>query len=58
MGCRASLRGGCAGKEGAGMKEELIKAIVALLEKAGERELDLIYRFVANIIKGKIRPYR
>ena len=33
------------------MKEELIKAIVALLEKAGERELDLIYRFVANIIK-------
>lgn len=31
------------------MKEELIKAIVALLEKAGERELDLIYRFIKNI---------
>ncbi len=31
------------------MREEQIRAIVALLETAGERELDLIYRFIKNI---------
>ena len=31
------------------MREELIKAIVALLETAGEKEIDLVYRFIKNI---------
>ena len=42
------------------MREELIKAIVALLETTGERELDLIYRFVKNITAEapSLRPGR
>ena len=32
-------------------REDLTKAIMALLEKAGERELDLIYRFIKSLLR-------
>lgn len=32
-------------------REELISRIIALLERAGEREIDLIYRFVSRLLR-------
>ena len=32
-------------------RDELIKAIVALLEKAGEKEIDLVYRFIKKLVR-------